>query len=296
MTPSTPLWSLLDMLKIDAGRLLIHVNGLSFAAHNIPAHGRLAMPVANYKSIKDNIEFVCSELARMDLSLPLISAEHLRKVINEESEERSGKEFPESKAMTWTALGTGRFKNYATDLVNRLKDTLSAKVILVLQEREARLYEPREPIFGNVVNSKFPTTGAFEIDEAAKCLALGRATACVFHLMRVIEVGLDAIRLSLGLPQLQQTARNWGSILNQIKQEKEKRDKTTPSGWIDVNDSSLYAEIYISLDAVKNVWRNTTMHVENKYTPEEAEHIFNAVHGLMTKISSRVDEQGMPRA
>ena len=38
------------------------------------------------------------------------------------------------------------------------------------------------------------------------------------------------------------------------------------------------------------------MHVENKYTDAEAEHLFVAVKGLMTKLASRMDEGGLPLA
>jgi hypothetical protein len=38
------------------------------------------------------------------------------------------------------------------------------------------------------------------------------------------------------------------------------------------------------------------MHVENKYTDDEAEHIFTAVKGFMKKLAARCDENGMPLA
>jgi hypothetical protein len=41
---------------------------------------------------------------------------------------------------------------------------------------------------------------------------------------------------------------------------------------------------------------NPTMHVESKYTDEEAEHIFIAVRGFMKKLASRMDESGQPLA
>ena len=38
------------------------------------------------------------------------------------------------------------------------------------------------------------------------------------------------------------------------------------------------------------------MHIENKYTGEEAVHIFNAVRAFMKQLASRMDEQGLPLA
>ena len=38
------------------------------------------------------------------------------------------------------------------------------------------------------------------------------------------------------------------------------------------------------------------MHVESKYTDDEAEHILMAVRGFMKKLASRCDEEGNPKA
>jgi hypothetical protein len=38
------------------------------------------------------------------------------------------------------------------------------------------------------------------------------------------------------------------------------------------------------------------MHIEKKYTDDEAEHIFVAVKGFMKKLASRCDEMGEPKA
>jgi hypothetical protein len=60
-------------------------------------------------------------------------------------------------------------------------------------------------------------------------------------------------------------------------------------------DESL-KDLHASLDAVKNPWRNSTMHVEKKYTDDEAQHIFAAVKGFMKKLAARMDENGEPKA
>jgi hypothetical protein len=60
-------------------------------------------------------------------------------------------------------------------------------------------------------------------------------------------------------------------------------------------DGAIFESIYASLDAVKNPWRNETMHPANKYTNEEAEHVFVAVRSFMMKLASRCDENGDPK-
>jgi hypothetical protein len=61
-------------------------------------------------------------------------------------------------------------------------------------------------------------------------------------------------------------------------------------------DGELFDGLYVSLDAVKNPWRNSTMHIDNKYTDDEAEHVFAAAKGFMKKLASRMDENGEPKA
>jgi len=47
---------------------------------------------------------------------------------------------------------------------------------------------------------------------------------------------------------------------------------------------------------VRNAWRNVTMYIENKYTEEEADHIYRAVRAFIRKLASRFDEDGNPPA
>jgi hypothetical protein len=164
-----------------------------------------------------------------------------------------------------------------------------------LQIDDEDLYRKGGDLFGPEVATKFATHGAFEIDEAGKCLAVGRSTASVFHLMRAMEVAVKAASACLGIPDpVKSVDRNWGTMLRKFKEELDRRNKSNL--WPQPSDRKVFEEVYVSLDAVKNVWRNATMHVENKYTPEEAEHILASVRGFMKKLASRCDEQGKPLA
>ena len=175
----------------------------------------------------------------------------------------------------------------------RLLDEMSDKNVLVLDGREEAFFNPEVPLFGGDFDTKFKTDGIFELDEGAKCMALGRPTAGVFHLMRVLELGIRAIARCLQIPDpLKPAERNWGHILKEIWsgiEEKWPKASDRMAG-----DGALFEALFASLDAVKNPWRNATMHVENKYTDDEADHIFIAVKGFMKKLASRMDEDGLP--
>jgi hypothetical protein len=176
----------------------------------------------------------------------------------------------------------------------RLQDELVFRKIFVVNEFEARYYESLAKMFSTMM---FPSA-LYEIDEAGKCFALGRSTACVFHLMRTMEVGIRAVARCLGIPDpLKPAERNWGHILKTIKNDMDARAGATPTKtWNVKGDKQLFESAYASLDAVRAAWRNTTMHVDMKCTPDEAEHIFAAVKGFMTRLADRCDEDGQPPA
>jgi hypothetical protein len=167
--------------------------------------------------------------------------------------------------------------------------------VYVLDHSKTKHFEDAIDLFGQDVIGKFPGI-AYEVDEASKCFAVHRNTACVFHLMRTMEIGIQAVRRCLRIPDpIKDSERNWGAILRAFKNEIERGSKASPSLWTGA-DKAFFEDVHASLDAVRNAWRNTTMHVENKYTGEEADHIYGAVRGFMRKLASRHDEQGQPVA
>lgn len=188
------------------------------------------------------------------------------------------------------------FSHAIQELSTRIKDEVELEFFLYLTPEEADFYKPSKPLFGKQVQNQFPDA-SFEIDEAGKCLGLDRPTACVFHLMRVMEISLRAVYASMGLPAITKDwEKNWSKILERVKKDIDARKSATPPRWINTGDKDFFEDAYASLDAVRVAWRNATMHVENKYSPEEARYLFTVVKGFMQKIASRMDESGSPLA
>jgi len=176
-----------------------------------------------------------------------------------------------------------------------LRRELALTKIFCIETNKSAYFELNLGSFSHQFKTAFVST-IFEVDEAGKCYTLGRATACVFHLMRTMEIGIRAVARSLSIPDpIKDAERNWGKILEKIKTEIDRRSAAKPPLW-NGHDKVFFSETYASLDAVRVAWRNPTMHVENKYTEDEAEHIFIAVRGFMKKLCSRMDENGEPKA
>mgnify|MGYP001585324592 CR=1 FL=1 len=63
-------------------------------------------------------------------------------------------------------------------------------------EKDRQQYLANENLFGEQVAKAFPSAEA-DIQDAGRCLAFNRWTASVFHSMRVLEIGLNALAKEL---------------------------------------------------------------------------------------------------
>lgn len=126
----------------------------------------------------------------------------------------------------------------------------------------------------------------FDIDEAEKSFALNRFTACVFHLMRVVEAGVQEWGSSLGVAN--PTEKEWGAISNEIKQKVDNLTDTTPA---EKELKAAMHDVKAHLDSVRWAWRNPTMHPKQTYTEDEAAPLLERVREFMVRlVSLGVDE------
>jgi hypothetical protein len=144
------------------------------------------------------------------------------------------------------------------------------------------------PLFGQSVADSF-ARATYDIREAGCCLGLARFTAAVFHLMRVLEVGLSALGTKFDV-SLEHT--NWGPAIEQIDSRIKGMHKDPL--WKELPDckeqQEFYSQAVSHFEVLKNAWRNYTMHRRAFYTEEQAEEIYNGVRGFMQKLATRLNE------
>jgi hypothetical protein len=175
-------------------------------------------------------------------------------------------------------------REQVTELQVRVRDELSHIELWLITKEESRFLKINP--FGEDIPNKFDPA-RHDIEEAGKCLAYGRGTACVFHLMRVMEVGLRALAASLNDPRLDPRRNpSWDTILKKCDEELLKPMRDRAEEWRE--DDAFYSTASAQLHAVKDAWRNPTMHVERKYTTEEAEEVWNAVRAFMRHLSKKL--------
>jgi hypothetical protein len=173
------------------------------------------------------------------------------------------------------------------DVINRLVDECKRHVIMIANSDHARYFSNAQYFDSEdkaipQVSSQFPSA-AEDIGEAGKCLACGRATSCVMHLSRVLEVGLQALAKALGVSK----KNDWGKYLKEIEDELTRRMKAAGAR---TADEQFYAEANSSFDFVRRAWRNPTMHVDRTYTVERAEDILISVRSFMRHLATKLQE------
>jgi hypothetical protein len=154
-----------------------------------------------------------------------------------------------SSGMTVAELRQG-----LVEFQHRLDDDVQTHVYILVTKPE---YYNQEKLFGEFVFENFSSANN-DIFEAGMCLALSRATACVMHLMRAVEVALSALASELDVSK----QNDWGAYLRKIAAELDRR--ATSSG-ARTPDEQFYSEAAANFDRMRRAYRNPTMHPEKTY-------------------------------
>jgi hypothetical protein len=145
------------------------------------------------------------------------------------------------------------------EIEGRFADELTFIKMFIIADGSEALLADAESLVGGDTAESFRSIW-YDIEESAKCICLSRSTASVFHAMRVIEIGIQAFSRYLEIPEPITTAkRNWSNILNDIRNAmdiKYPKNERLPG-----SIGSELERIYVTLDAIRNPWRNSTMHV-----------------------------------
>lgn len=172
------------------------------------------------------------------------------------------------------------------EVMNRIEDECRRHYVMLIEPEHVKYCDAQcfdsTDLSVNKVSVQFPNA-AEDIAEAGKCLACARSTACVMHLIRVVEVGLEALAKELRVGP----KNDWGKYLSGIEAELTARLKTSGAR---TPDEQFYAEAHAMFDSVRRAWRNPTMHVDKTYTEERAEEILIAVRSFMRHLATRLHD------
>jgi hypothetical protein len=169
-----------------------------------------------------------------------------------------------------------------TVLRQAIIDDLSQHVFLYIPAEKRKYLDPKQQLFGDDVHIKYPAA-RLDIAAAGRCFALDEWTACVFHLMRVLEIGLNRLAESLGLTL--GPAENWKNILDQI--EKEIRElEQLPRDADKMTRTANCAEAAVQFRYFKDAWRNHVSHARAHCDEREARQVYQHVDNFMRVVAA----------
>ena len=182
------------------------------------------------------------------------------------------------------------------NLIELIKSEASKRLIFIVPN-ELKQYFNNDKLFGEKIKEGFPSASE-DLKEAGNCLAFGNNTACVFHLMRVVEWGLRALCENLKIKTTKKTKLSgrivhipisyseWDHILteldakiNEFSQMKRGKKKQLAQ--------EIYLPMILDVRAIKDAWRNHCMHARVNYNYEHALMIFSHVKHLFNALASQ---------
>jgi hypothetical protein len=173
------------------------------------------------------------------------------------------------------------------DLKDRVEDEAKARLFFIIPPAKYAYYAQPES-WGEEVYKAFPDA-VYDIDEAGKCFAVGRHTACVYHLSRLMERVLRAAVNQLGGDGAKPS---WDALLKEMARQVERIDADIALAWnaegkeFKSDDARYYSELAKDFRAIKTAWRNPGMHVDGLFDEDRAKDIYAAVQ-LFTKQVAR---------
>ena len=236
---------------------------VTFALDPPPGDPALAMPV-----VRIAIEELGEALQELPLSpVTMAQYERLKQKANGDS------------------TGTYESSILMRELHENIIVELSSKLFLLIPANHRINYEQPDPLFGNLVADECYEAN-YNIAEAGRCLSLERWTACVFHLMRVLEIGLRKTAVQLGLP-MSGTAEfeNWKNIIDQIE-KKIREFEALPKSVEKADMTQFYSEVATGFRYFKDAWRNHVSHSRATYDEEQATVIWGHVRTFMQSLAN----------
>jgi hypothetical protein len=169
----------------------------------------------------------------------------------------------------------------AAGLIEGVRNSLQAQLAsrkFGFIPRDKLKYWMAERLFGDQVYCKFERART-DLQESGNCFAMGQYTASVFHLMRVMEVGL--LRLAKRFKVKDTARKTWGEIIGEIQNEINQRKRIPRSKATAVK----YDPIIAYFRSAKDGWRNRVCHSTVSYTEPQAASIFSATEGFMRALA-----------
>jgi hypothetical protein len=270
------------MLELKVGRLLELLErltidrGLFERAHHeltVAGNGHLPFESHEFARLRSAVAEIEAIAGTLNLTTTRVAANRTRQML-EAVGHRPGGTLIAERDHCATVF------RHLLEIVSRLRDDCAARIYFQIGPDDARFLDANADHFGPEVSKVFGNA-VEDIAEAASCLALERATACVFHLMRALEAAAAVIANKLGAAIVDQHGRGlpWGVIAANMKAMIDKMPKGS-------DEQTKWYKVQSSLETVGRAWRNPTAHPKQTYTVNEARNVYASTKAFMQELAS----------
>lgn len=297
--------SLLDMKELSRGSYE-HLTVSAFSLISIDDNlGWMDKP-KDQQIDQDNRSKLKQNLLRIGKIVAYMNLESALKYI-----ERVFKKLKPSEAYTF-----GAFEADAEVINNLIDDALEEIKFGFIPKKKVEYWQQKK-LFGGDVYDQFPSARD-EITEAGNCFAHDLNTACIFHLMRAVEIGVHAMHWSMTgrvnltyekyKPSKGATRKSkpielcdWQQLYNGLTLALETLERGKSTSKAKHDKHTFYSELIGIFKHFKDAWRNTISHGheidrETKrllFEPGETEDIMRFTRKYFEKLAKRVAEKGV---
>ena len=169
---------------------------------------------------------------------------------------------------------------------------LRSRKFMYMPSTDARYYSQAQ-LFGDDVKDRFPKANK-EITLAGNCYATENYTACVFHLMRAVELGARRVIMKLkvqahlnGIPV---ELCDWGTLVHAIEQGVRGLAAGTRTSLRKKETFEFYNHALGSFRNFKDAWRNNVSHTRKIYRAGETKDIMDNARQFMQHLATRLKE------
>jgi hypothetical protein len=168
-----------------------------------------------------------------------------------------------------------------TDIARKLNGTLASELNVAQAYHVTRkgafnlalLVKDATAIFSDEVQAGMDSDEQYDIIQAGRCLAFEVPTAAAFHIFRATESVMR--RYYIAVIGTVPAKTNWGAYLKTLEDH----------GGAD-------PKILHSLEQIKDLYRNPTMHPEKKYSPDEALSLVGLAENLISSMVREIKQRG----
>ena len=173
-----------------------------------------------------------------------------------------------------------------------VKEEIENHLFLFVPHHRAGYYD-RDDSTGSALIAHFPQASR-ELLHAGNCFAVGEYTACVFHSMRAIELGLRAMAAALNvmLPHPIELAE-WAVLIKHID-VKIKEMQELPRGADKDEKVTFYANAASQFRYFRDAYRHHVAHARETYGEDQARSILDRTKEFLESLAPKLSEPDIP--